>query len=1140
MADYSRNLYRGLLVPDGDITTIWDAESTVTEAGPRAGIPLTTSKTEAVIEASGHQIDTGASKSLEVLTLKGGYPGPGNGGFGWKQTGDGVSQAYRGWDVPGSIATWENVNYSDLSTSNLSPDIVNVTRKDGTDYMIAIAELQFGTSAIVSIQKRTGDTWAPAGPGIVTPSTQPIFATGKLHPTILVLPTGRLLVFYAVYDQLTVATPTIQVQMAYSDNEGVSWTVGGSYTLPNKLITSTYSIYRMRAAYKDGQILLLVSAKKSTASHEDVIIQYGSDDLGTTFTLVSEFSGTGINNAGGYADVTVVDNIFLVAWIRRGSPYNTVTVQRLGSAYESLNPLNPVVTATTGVDWANDNGTSFTIGELAIASDEDGVAYLFLTKDPQNEGLCVTLRNFEGGALIGGPGSGSGWVGLGQGGTGTAEFSRWWGAAPPGANFPNIQPVNYAAAFHRGRAVIVHRYLNAVSQNPVGQNSLAFFYLGGFSTVSLPGLELFRSDVLRAGLPVTWVPFCTPGDDGTWTRQATGPGSTEQIQAPGELFLQVPVGSTMYYEKLIAEGSGPDLISWTDGIFGRFSFSVNAPSFQQVYTRLWTSLAGGNYGELYLNIQDTKIVVLDRLTGLIKGQRTITTDQKKQVFWAMRGIQTGDTPTGVEVAVWIRDWSTNEDREWDLIYQGPLTIAAGGTTNYVQWGDTETAVVSDQDWFEFNLCYGKQTSGSFYPLVGRQLAQGQSNPSELFPRTYAATPLYVDSNVRAAAVDGPTFEGDSWAVNVRHLQATENVLASVSPSPAKLWRSTTATAGQTIAFRRNPDTEDAWGANDFYAIHFENVNFKRAQLQYKIGGAWVNVISIAFYKEFEFTRSGHTIRPAGDDAGSFYGYYNEFKGLKFEFNPDSQIGVTVATVDRNSEGMAYEGTTAKPTTLFLDPETFDPASVPASGTGHLWFKNMTVLVPKSETPFEGIRLQLCNTGTLPQEGFYSAGNIVPGSVAVFGWDYSRERNVTNTPNVELTTLRDGTRHAYKAGELRRRVRFSWAQGVDVTQLRSEWGGATSPDYVKVAGTGTPAALRVDGELLMWGLLDRIDGPGLPVVYIPKIDFSQAGTPTFDPRQYARGAIYGRTVTPITLETVLGSEEVDEVYRLNSVTIEQEL
>lgn len=183
---------------------------------------------------------------------------------------------------------------------------------------------------------------------------------------------------------------------------------------------------------------------------------------------------------------------------------------------------------------------------------------------------------------------------------------------------------------------------------------------------------------------------------------------------------------------------------------------------------------------------------------------------------------------------------------------------------------------------------------------------------------------------------------------------------------------------------------------------------------------------------------------------------------------------------------------------------------------------------------------LCPTGTLPPEGYWEAGQIIPGPVAVFGWDYSRERILAKTPNVALSTLRDGTRHAYKAGPPRRRVRFSWAEGVDVSDLRREWGGGTDPDWVETYTGGSPVALRNDGPLLMWGLLDRLDGPGVPVVYIPKIDFNPTGAVTFDPRQYARGAIYGRLMGPITLEGVVGQEEVSEVYIVNTITIEEEL
>jgi len=87
------------------------------------------------------------------------------------------------------------------------------------------------------------------------------------------------------------------------------------------------------------------------------------------------------------------------------------------------------------------------------------------------------------------------------------------------------------------------------------------------------------------------------------------------------------------------------------------------------------------------------------------------------------------------------------------------------------------------------------------------------------------------------------------------------------------------------------------------------------------------------------------------------------------------------------------------------------------------------------------------------------------------------------------------------------------------------------------------ALRQDGPFFMWGLMDRLDGPALPVVYIPRIEFlDRPPSPNvrFDPRQNNRGAIYSRLTTPITLEQVVGDEETSEVYRVNSVTFEEEL
>jgi hypothetical protein len=1123
MTDKSRDLYRGLLIPDGDLYRIWEAETTVDEAGNRAGIPRTSSKTEAVLQASGHQIDTDPYKKFEMISVRGGYPGPGEGGLGWRYN---DTENWRGWDVPHTISAWENINFESTTDYNLHSDLLNVTRPDGTDYMLCVYEFVFGSSVRIGIRKRTGDVWG----GETVVYLEDDYLTGNfLWPSITVLPTGRVLLFHWVYDH---SNNVAQMQMSYSDDEGTTWKTGGSYILKDPIDITNRTCKRQKVAYKDGQTLILAWINDSSLSQKDIIIQYASDDLGATFLKVTEFSGADTSNAGGIPDVTTAGGFFVVTWIKVETLHPVVL--RLGSAYQPIvadSPPVPIVVEP----WAEYDGgavDAIVAGDLSIATDEDGVVYLYGTQEIATSPVCVGIRSYD---------SGLNWDSMGVGGTSIGNYGRWWGADEPATGSASMYPIDYCMEFNRGRAVVSHRYLNNAQQNPFGENSLAFFYLGGYSSVVFPGLQLFKRDTKRAGLSATWVPFGLPDDSGLWSSTSAG-APTEAIVLAGYQLVSPP-GSILLNEVEPNEGTGNNDIVFEDGAYGRFSVTINgAPMQGQSNIRIWTTAgAPSSYVEIKIEITDTLISVIDVPTSAVLGTVPNAVGQKNQIFWAVRGVSVADAPSSGECSVWWRAWNTNEDRYWTEVYRGPLTLATGGTTSFISWGDGSAGTDLDSYWHEYNVMYGRQTVLPFYKFTGGQIAQGQLNPKELFPRNFSNVPLFVASDSRVAITDGPTFEGDQWSVNVRHLQATENVLPTVSPSPAKTWRSKTAVAGATIAFQRNVDGEDAWAANDFYAIHFENVNFKRAQLQYRIGGAWVNVVNISFYREFDYQRRGHSIRTVSDDSGSFYAYYNEFAGNKIEFNPDPIIGnAVVATVLRNSEGMAYEGTAAKPATLFLDPDTYTPADVPASGTAHLWFKNMTVLIPNTETPIEGIRLQLCPTGTLPPEGYYEAGNIIPGPVALFGWDYSRERNITKTPNVDLSTLRDGTRHAYKEGETRRRVRFSWAEGVDVSQIRREYTLPASPDYVTARAGGTPVALRNDSLALMWGLLDRIDGPGIPVVYIPLIEYSQIGGATFDPRQNARGSIYGRTVSPVTLEQVVGSEEKTEVYRVNTLTIEEEL
>jgi len=1167
MADKSRDLYRGILIPDGDITEIWEAESTIDQEGNRAGVPDTPSRTEAVIESSGHQDATGDGQTLDVLTLRGGYPAPGGAGFGWRQpnAAQAQDQEYRGWDVPHAISGWENSRWSTGAVPTnkfLHGDLVNVTREDGSDFMLCAYENVTPVGISVAIQTRTGVSWEVAA-SVPLGSLQSLVGDYTCHPAILSLPSGRILVFYWIYDH---DNNKAQIQMAYNDGEGAPgtpWVVGGEYTLTDAIDTTTIITKRIRAAYKDGQILLVAHLSDTTppaaGNVNDRLIQFASDDLGATFTTVTEFSGITDQDGGVAPDIGVVNGTFLVVWVSTDLGHRP-RIASLGSAYEAISPLSPdVAFPYPCASYDLPAGAAITEANLTIAIDDDGAAYLFTTGFDGTVSVLLgaaglAARSFDGGAT---------WEAMGSGaGTIFGEYGRWWGAASPGQVDVDVQPIDYTAEFSRSQLVLVHGYRNsaggAVPVHGLGENSLCFLYMGSYGTVTLPGLEKFKRDTKRAGLPVTWLPFCVPSNLAIWTGVTGGAGaSIEWINAGGFLRLVCTAGNSRYYETIPPIGTGEDEVAFLDGFFGRFVYDVDflgggAPSLQEVEIQLSTAGAMTPYCRLLLQIGNAAFRVLDGLTlavlGSVPYQVGVDTS-KREIFWAVRGTTTaGDPPVlGAEYCVWMRASDgtiggdrvglEGPDRTFTLVSQGSLTLGSILVgQSYVRWGD-QGAGTSDVAWYAFNLCYGHTATGE--PLTGEHLAQGQDNPGDLFPRSYAAAPLFVDANTRIAAVDGPTFEADTWSINTRFLDAADNVIPSVSPSPAKPWRSKTASPGDTIAFQRNPDGENAFPLNCLYGIHFQNVNFKRARIETKIGAAWVSSGDCELFEAFQFERRGHTLHIANGLAQKMYCFYNEFAGCKFEFDPDDEES-QVATILRNSEGMSYSGAAPKTTTIALDPNTFDTATAPVSGIGHIWFKTVTFLAKfPLNGRFVGIRVVLCPTGTRPPEGFYEAGVIAPGPVGVFGWDYSRERAITKTPNVELLTLRDGTRHAYQAGTRRKKVAFSWAEGVDETQLRlSVSAPSVDIDYITTSATGAPMALRQDGPFFMWGLMDRLDGPALPVVYIPRIEFDERIR--CDPRQNNRGAIYSRLTTPITLEQVVGDEETSEVYRVNSVTFEEEL
>ena len=1125
MSEHSKTYLRGLLIPDTTITGYLSTESTSTQASPRAGVPTPQVDTEAVLQATGNQTDDDDGQQIEVLTHRGGYAGPDKAGFVWRHTAS-PAESYRGWDVPQCLSSWKNVDYNNTAGNNLGLHLANITKEDGTDYMLSVETSISGANAKINYRKYT----EAAGWGSATQ----IFSQTKYanddatqlynYSCLVVLPSGRVQVFSLYYDS---TEDTVTVRMYYTDDEGSTWTLGSSACIDGVDVSADNDgiPVRLRVAYKDGQHLMLLHLSAGSKTYPDIIRQYASDDMGATFTSVRVWTGAAVTEAGGWPDITVADGKFVVAWISKNAA--KAAVQLIGTAYDQVDPSTVEMSACVDV-IANNGAAAMSEGELSLASDEDGIIYLYVMYTPASAPQGGVIRSLDGGNSWESPGYYQQFAG----------GSSWWAPGGGYGSSTDIRITNYATACRRGQVVMVHSYVDAESSTALGEHSFCMMTIGGYSSVTLPSLFIFDRASKRVSFQSHYIGCALPAEFNSWTKTTTG--GTEAINTTeGALRINTrPTASnTLFYTETFSEGTGNQQVAFTEGLLGQYTSQMIFTGTRfRVQPLVWGTASG--YVGISIDIDTTGIHV-KTIANVVLGEVLFAPLSKKiQVLWGIKGGESAGT-----AGVWYREIASedNIDREWTLVYQGAVAIVAGGTTSFIKWGDMLTATTTDSYIYDFCYSYGANNAVTpRVPMVGRQLSGGQVNPTELFRRNYSTSPVFITKNTRVAMTDGPTFEQDQWLINIRWLYGYDNMLPAISPSPLQGWRSTTKVADQYVAWQRNPDSTDAYTGSDLYAVHLEQVNFKSCTVEYKTGAAWTAVGTFNLSQTFSFTRKGNTLRAiAGGSTASTWIGADELAGCTFE----DAVGVT-CKISHNSAGYFYNNEGGKMATIYLDATTYTQAALGTSGTGSVWFKKGSFLFELADMDFEAIRLKLSPTGiTLPYEAYHTIGSAIFGSVTVFGMDYSRARILTKESPTELVTYRNGARHSYTPGAARQLVRFSWAEGVDTTQARQLYaaGGSPEPTTVNyIQGGSTPTANRYDAPLLMYSLVDQLDGAGTCLVYLPYIKTVSAVGSAVNIINNARGAIYGRLSSPVSIEADVGSEEVDTVYRVNTITIEQEL
>lgn len=1125
--DVSHSTSRALLIPDLrlGVDSFTRTGSTYNTAGPLPGVPEAQQETEMTLEATGKEAQ---NVSMRVRMVKAGMPRLGGALSTWRY---GASEDYRGWDPPQTITGFETLNYTTTVNTWAHPHIIRL-QSDG----LVIAVRKNADRVVAWTRAYGATTWTESGP-IFTNGSYTLTDAGG--PALCQLPSGRLLVFM----QDEVSATEMQIRMSYSDDDGATWTTGSKSCLADSILFADYQPSRMRAAYLNGQIMLLVQVLDTVGANDrNRIQQYASSDFGATFTLVSTTTVDYTAGIAGYVtnkafvELSVVSEQFLVTYLseRDGgafasaiTPYRRVLANALLSLDAAFEDI--AVDSLDVMEWGVRAATAgITTGDLATWLDEDGRVYM-AGRDHDTAGgalsECHTQYSDDGGVTWQFPGASSS-PGLG------AAF--WFGH--DAAKYPSA----FAICEQGGRAVMVHSFTSDTDNH---DPSLMVTCIGGYSTVTLPNMVgKSTAQENRISWEFTYLPFYLPDAvAAVWTLVvANAPVITLDAGTLKIADGGAGTSTAEYTNAAMATTMARGVIALIDGLCTTTTVGAGAHSKIR-----WGDATGSYKVRVRYSSQDGIV-----LTDLVAGAQIAADTTAAAKAAAQTGVQIlmhGNNPgTGAPgndgyVSAWWRAVPTGSegDHKW--------TLLGSSTTLQLE------AVAFAQAEVKFGILAGASTVARFkihgassQEFAGEGLT-AFSNPGDLIGRSVAATPVFVDSGTRINATDGPAFVGDIWHIDTRHQHDIENIHPDVSATPRRGWRSLDETQQELIWVYDSTLDQDTRVLGGSLSLYLGEINFKTSELwSYdKASTTWIKLADIDTsigQTALCFSRKGDLVQPSASQPGTpgevWYTYNilaNSYVQLKLTGDGGSTVIRKIVT---NSEGAWRQDTGAtKLAKITLEGVlSTDPVGDTGATNMQIWGKDVLVVV---NNPTKFTRLKLVIPAQDTYEGYFKIGVRVIGHVAWFARQYSWGRILEHAANNEVTEGRSGTRRVRNLGPMRRSVQLAWVDGIDVS-------GATQKnpvaDYITAyTGSTVPVASPADTPYLVAGISEQLQGATQICVYIPTYARAANGTTPFV-QTNRNNMLLVRLVTSPRLESILGEEwgSPGEVFQVATTTWEEEV
>ena len=1088
--DRSADRYQGLLIPDARISVdniVSESDPTVpssfTQAGPVPGVPKPEGSTDLVLQASGAMDE---KKLLEVYTQRPGHAGRNGAGFLWRDVSAGDSEAQRfGWDPYSVFVGWEVLLADKTHVNTAWPSVLRLANgklvATGTQTPNNSGQFQ-----VFYIYDPTSGTWDIKSLSLPSARVQG-------GASVVELPGGRLLWFGTAWNDT-------QVEVRYSDDEFTSWSAAS----PRALKTACSGhILKITAAYSAGEVGLWVLWDNGGTY---TISQYASDDLGLRFTRVVDDWNAEVDSTTPSSPIAIAADAggFLLGLVKRDVNSHSV-VWSVASAF--------VVPSVADQVTVNSNLTSpfGSDSPLALWRDESGAVFVMGHSDghaSSPNGECAIFVSYDDGR----------------------SFSAYTSAEGLDVHSTGADPSfrKYAVASTSGRSVMITRWAgDDVAYDP---GSLAAVYLGGYGRHTAPLSDSateftdadaigFSSQLGGSGEGFVWCAVELPEHAG-WTKAGAGTYTEADEARAGAL---LPAKSmVLSSNSSAAEVNWSKTISADHQVFAQFAVTVPSGSGDQsaddVVVKVRISGGGDSYEARY-RFDSSGWTIVDPSGPTDKGSVSADVSDSSSLMLHRVAISLPEEDGPISFRTWYA--RHGHALAWAEGPSGTLGDQTSPTNSGLEFGHFNGVQGDSANWHHLSVCgWGSAWSPTHQAGIG----ESWSSPDDLHPRNVPALglPALLDGNTKIAAVDGPTVRGEVWNIESAYSYPIDHAIASQGP---RVHWSSKDEAEQLIVWdlHSSAAATESRLLNSSIGCALLGCNFRRANLQYWDGAAWVTLIALdaaTGFTSLGYVLDGNVVTVSTESAAGRYLNYDDTRAATW-----IETGGKARTILTQTEGAWSPSTTKKPRLLLAGAD----GSESASGTCELWFSDMCGLAHEVTVTPRYIRLQIpASQGTVANR--YQIGQILIGSLLVFGHQPSRGFTTSTSSGVAVADLADGSSVATRVGPPRRSLELSWDDGVDASQQQAS---SPSPDYVAATAGGLPVATRSDIARTLEGAMRRAASGDSPVVYIGRIPTSTATPATLNnPRQF----LYGRAGAEYRREHITGDESVSEVDRIAKITI----